>query len=205
MQPKKLYQKVDIDLFQELLFPTQAKLSVMHNVEEMWELFTEQLINAVNKTVPVKIIYKANEEEPLWFNKEARKLVNKHRKTYNLFKKTSNPFYLKRYKEERRLGKHKLRAIKRNYLYNKICKPLELGNSKPFYRHLKWMQSSTKPAMKLIDNDDTITEEPVACANLLNSFFHKQFCTEDQLTPINQRTQRDNDNISITYEGVLKL
>lgn len=65
----------------------------MSEVNVMWELFAEQLTAAVDTSVPVKQFTKANEREPILFTKEARKLVDKHRKTYSLFEKISNPFY----------------------------------------------------------------------------------------------------------------
>lgn len=90
-------------------------------------------------------------------------------------------------------------------MLNRVCEPLEVGNSEPFYRHLKWLQNAAKPPMRLVNADNTDTDDPETCTNLLNNFFHEQFCPEDQLTPASPLSHCNQDTITITNDGVLKL
>lgn len=198
----KLYRQVDIDLFQDLLWPTQNALAEMDDVDEMWSLFVTELKNAVNKSVPVKQIKAKRSNEPAWFNKAARKIVQKQRKTYN---KSSNPFFKRKYESERRSGKKQLKIIKQSYLKNRICRPLESGNSKPFFRHLKWIQNTTKPPLKLSDANGSYINDPKACATLLNLFFGEQFCSDSQITGDPKYEGNNSSKIEINSPGVEKL
>ena len=119
--------------------------------------------------------------QPRWFNRKANKLVTKHRKTYNKYKDSDDLFLLTKYKQERRLHRAELRKIEQDYISTKICKPLETGNSKPFYQHLKWSQGVTKPPMKLKTEGNDHTEDPTESANILNEFFSSQFCKQHEL------------------------
>ena len=148
----------------------------------MWELFSTELKNSVDKSVPTQVIKPKNKSEPIWVNKEAKRLVGKHRKTYNKYKSSLDPFVLNKYKEERRTHKKLLHEIEQAYITNKVCKPLESGNSKPFYCHLKWSQGTAKPPMKLVCTDGSYTEDAKKCADMLNDFFGSQFCAQHQLS-----------------------
>ena len=205
---RKLYHKADVDKFQECLWETQCQLSKMSDVDEMWALFSSKLKSAVDASVPLKNSRTKIASQPFWFNKKANKLVSKHRKTYNKYKATGDPFFLSKYREERRNHKKELKNIERDYFVNKVCKPLETGNSKPFYHHLKWSQDTAKPPMKLMTTDKTHTEDIEECANILNQFFSAQFCTQHQLDSNSRMTiqQPTNlDTISISPDGVAKL
>ena len=173
---RKLYHKANINKFQDLLWPTQCKLTEMSDVDEMWNLFSKELKKAVDESVPIQAIKLKPSKQPFWFNKKANKLVAKHRKTYNKFKRTNDPFFLDKYKQERRKHKAELQEIQQEYITNKICKPLETGNSKPFYHHLKRAQGVTKPPMKLVTTSGSHTENLNECANILNVFVSAQFC-----------------------------
>ena len=203
----RLYHKADIDVFQEHLWPTQCKLAEMNDVYEMWDLFSSELKRAVDKSVPIKSICSKPTSQPRWFNKRARKLVTKHRQTYNKFKITNDPFYLNKYKQERRHHRAELRQIEQDYITNRVCKPLEDGNSKPFYQHLKWSQGVTKPPMKLNVSNSTKsqTEDPKECANILNDYFSTQFCKQYQLDGNNTYNCDSSSNVKIAVEGVSKL
>jgi len=200
-----MYHKADVNLFQEKLWPTQLKLSEMNDVSQMWQLLTNELRAAVDVSVPVKHVQAKAADQPYWFNKITRKLVTKHRRTYNTFKASQDPFYLRKYKAERRSHKAELRIIERDYISNHICKPLESGNSKPFYRHLKWSQSSAKPPMKLITMYSNYTEDPRQCADILNNFFCAQFCKDQLLDDANSYASRSPICINVSVDGIIKL
>ena len=203
-RPRKLYHKADVDKFQDLLWPTQLKLTEMTDANEMWDLFSKELKKAVDESVPTLAAKHRPSKQPFWFNKKANKLVAKHRKTYNKFKQTNDPFFLNKYKQERRKHKAELREIEQEYIANRICKPLETGNSKPFYHHLKRAQGVTKPPMKLISKNDSHTENPIECANILNEFFSSQFCKQHVLDATDYSAGSSNQ-IEVSIGGVYKL
>ena len=107
--------------------------------------------------------------------------------------KAKDPFYLKKYKEERRNTKRTLRSIRNKYIIDVICKPLESGNSKPFYRHFKHVQNSSQPELTLKKEDQSNTSDPRECADILNNFFFNQFCQEGALDeqPVNLTSNSD--------------
>ena len=100
-------------------------------------------------------------------------LVGKHRKTYNKYKSSLDPFFVNEYKEERRTDKNLLHEIEQAYITNKVCKPLESGNSKPFCSHLKWSQGTAKPPMKLVCTDGSYTEDAKKCADMFKGLLTK--------------------------------
>ena len=155
--------------------------------------------------VPIKEIIHQVNDQPEWFNKQAQKLTTKHRKTYNLYKKTGDPFYLNKYRSERRESKKKIKIIRRQHLTNKICKPLEKGNSKPFFKYLRQFNNSV-PSLTLKDYDGSIVDDAGRCAEILNSFFQQQFTDQHTLAPKEHVTMDANvANFEITENGVEKL
>ena len=201
----KLYHKADVDKFQNSLRQTQNDLANMTNVNNMWNVFVDELKIAINTSVPVKQIRSKNMSEPIWFTRSASRIVRKQRRTYNKHKTTGNPFFKNKYEEERRKGKKQLATIKQSYIENRICKPLESGNSKPFYKHLKRVQNSAKPPLKLSNPDGTLTDDPKECATLLNTFFSKQFCALHQITDGPNYNVNNTNLIEISPEGIMKL
>lgn len=71
------------------------RLENMSDVNDMWNLFVIEIKAAINDLAPKKLIVRRSLNEPVWFNKKAKRLVAKQRKTYNAFKAMRNPFYKK--------------------------------------------------------------------------------------------------------------
>ena len=120
----KEYSKVDIAGFQDDMHPVQLKLEEMNDIDAMWSLFTTELQASIDRQVPTKLVEITHTNRPVWFNKRANKLVQRQRRTYNKYKHTQDPFYHRKYKDERRESKSELKAIKNNYLLERICIPL---------------------------------------------------------------------------------
>ena len=78
------------------------------------------------------------------FHDQLRKVVNASvpkQSTEILMTNTRPPpisFYLVQYKEEPHSHKNQLRTIQQDYITNRVCKPLQYGNGKPFYRRIKY-------------------------------------------------------------------
>ena len=151
-------------------------------------IFSSSFRDAVDKSVPTKTIWIRRSTQPVWFNRNAEKRVTKQRKTYNKYKRSANPFLLSKYKHERRKNKKAFRQIKRKYVIDKVCKPLEEGNSKPFYKHLRQSRNESHPLMSLKLPDGTVTDNNLKCAETLNSYFKDQFCKEESISDLSQPT-----------------
>ena len=59
--------------------------------------------------------------------------------------------------------------------------------------------------MNLVDSENgALTDDPVGCAEILNSFFYSQFCQENKQMPEPEKCQ-DNKNIEVSIEGLVSL
>jgi hypothetical protein len=63
---------------------TCEKLSQMNNVQEMWDLFSTTVREAINISVPKETVKIKRENQSPWFNRKAEKL---HQKQQTLYKK----------------------------------------------------------------------------------------------------------------------
>ena len=199
----KLYREANKEGFQTDLAKVICELKGMSNVEEMWKLFSSSLKRAIHDHVPTKVVNEWPKNEPVWFNRESRKLVHKQRKLYNRYRADGDPFHQKQYNKARRESKKVLKKIKENYVDKRLCKPLLEGNSKPFYRHLKGAKKS-KDQIRLKRPDNSVTEEPFEIATILNKYFHSQFNKYHQL-PENTSSLDNNAVPEIQTTGVTKL
>ena len=113
-----------------------AKLSVVPNkTSQSLHKFSSSFRKAIEESVPIKKVDIKSPNQPIWFNKQAKKLVNKQRKLYNKFKSTSDPFHLESYSKVRRSNKKAFRTLKKKFVSENVCKPLLIkGNRKPFYK-----------------------------------------------------------------------
>jgi len=57
-------------------------------------------------------IHVRNEDQPSWFNKQ--KMIDKQHNTHRKYKKTGDPYYMKKYKQHRRNNKKELKKLKKN-------------------------------------------------------------------------------------------
>ena len=101
----------------------------MNNVESTMHKFSSSFRKAIEESVPIKKVDIKSPNQPIWFNKLAKKLVNRQRKLYNKFKSTSDPFHLGLYRKLKSNNKA-LKTLKK-LVSEKVCKPLLKGNSKP--------------------------------------------------------------------------
>ena len=79
-------------------------------------------------------------------------------------------------------GKNKLyRQIKKKYITDKICKPLEKGNSKPSFKHFRQKQNCQHPLATIKPHNGTVTRDSLKWAEALNCYFHSQFCADESI------------------------
>jgi len=124
--------------------------------------------------------------------------------THRKYKQTADPYYLNKYKQHRRNNKKELKKLKRNYLLYKICKPLEKGNSKPFYKHLRYKQNQQQPLETMTLMDGLPTTDSKIITNELNKYFYSQFCHQESISKL-QLLSTQTEPLPITLDGVEKL
>lgn len=205
-QPKtiRLYKNANITGFRDSMQTVCNKLEDMSDPDNMWPLFREGLAQACKDHIPTKVLKPRNSRWPVWFDKEAKKLAQKQRKTWFKYKKTRDVFFLEKYKTERKSCKKLLCHKKRNYVVEKVCKPLERGNSKPFFKHLRQKTGQDNFSMSLTDPDtNQLTDNSLRCAEILNSYFYSQFCQDHQVSQYPNSS--DTHNICISIKGLESL
>ena len=200
----KLYKKVQAKPFRDSMQAICDSLAIMKDPDEMWNLFTERFAEAQEAHIPTKTLQPKDQRWPDWMDKRTKKLTLKQRKTWLNYRKTGDKFYLEKYKNERRLSKTECRKRKKYHVVEKICKPLERGNSKPFYKYLKQSRGNSHTTMKLINDEGDTTDAPGECAEMLNKYFHSQFCKEQNLDGELQ-LEGKSDEIEISSNGLTVL
>ena len=201
----KLYKRVQSDQYREFMQNVSDELDNMQDPDEMWNYYTIKLLEAQDAYIPTKAIQPKNEAWPEWMDKNTFKLTVKQRKTWGKYQKTGDKFFLKKYYDERRNSKKECSRKKREHLVEKICKPLERGNSKPFYKHLRQSKSNNNACMRLLDDKGNVTDDEMKCAEILNKHFQNQFCQGQQLDNTRQMETTGEDSIEMTVDGLIKL
>ena len=139
----------------------------------------------------------------MWFNSDSRKMTKKQSIFYNKQKKTCDSYGHKQYLECRRNTKKAIRKIKKDYVENRIYKPLKKGKSQPFYQHLKGHKNGKK-MFRLTRPDATMATDATECANMLNNYFHQQFYQYHLLSSIPKKIMTDHGHHT-DPDGVAKL
>ena len=57
-------------------------------------------------------------------------------------------------------------SAKKEHLVKKICKPMQMANSKPFYKHLQQTKQSRESPMKLVNPQGETIVETSQCAEI---------------------------------------
>ena len=152
------------------------------DIETMWKVFSKSLRQAIRDFAPlVEKQNRQNVNEPVCFNRETRKLACKQKKLYyNKYKRSKDTYSKQLVASHRRLAKNTFKQSKKQYIETRVCKPLQEGNRRPFYKHLKGTTGS-RNQMRLVKQNRQLTPHPKKCADMLNKHFHKQFTTDQQL------------------------
>ena len=73
-----------------------------------------------------------------------------------------------------------------------------------FYKHLQQIKGRSHSEFRLKCGQGEATEDPMQCAEMLNTYFHSQF-GQNQLTGYEERLVVAANNIEITSQGIEKL
>jgi hypothetical protein len=204
----KLYDKADLPEISARLREIENKIQTMVasnlDINEIWHCFTDGLKNSIERYVPIKVIQPKSAHEPVWFNRTARKMVNKQRRLYNRYRRTGEAHILGEYKALRRENKRKLRSIEQDYMERFLYEPLLNGNSKTFYSHIKKLRGNDCGISKILNSEGCMIHDATEIGGVLNRFFNSVFTTDkDMLKDTTEMVC--GDIVHVEYEGVLKL
>ena len=206
-QPKpriiKQYWKADTLAIKESL-ETLREL-IRHDIQlgkpinEIWDVFEQKLQKAIELYVPVKRLHAPKPSEPLWFNTKARALVTKQRKLYNKYKKTGLIQHHDAYKLLRRENKKLFRKMESDFMFHTLYQPMQKGNSKPFYSHVKRLKGSSNQISEIENKQKNLVEDPSEIANILNDFFHSVFGPQRSVTAVDDYDLTSKWGMTIDY------
>jgi hypothetical protein len=199
-----LYSKADSSSIRHHLALTLQKVEKAveenQNIDTVWNIFELDLSLAVSSFVPSYTIKQRNCHEPLWFNSVARRAVRQQRSIYNRYKKFKLESLLRQYTDLRRENKKLFRKMEYAYFMDKICDPLEDGQSKPFYSYIKQQRGRTGASVGFSRGTKQNCTLPET-ADTFNTFFNSVFHARTPTPQINEI----GTNICVTEEGVKRL
>lgn len=88
---------------------------VGHNIDEMWNLFSEQYHESVNKHIPKYIPKKGCKPKPLWMTADSLNSIKRKRQAWAQYHATKRPAGFERYKRLRNQANEDIRTAKRNF------------------------------------------------------------------------------------------
>ena len=141
------------------------------NVNDMWITFTQKLLKAVSKYVP---LYNRNSRHKRIIPKALKKLINK--KMWKLACKTKNAFFIGQHADLSRKCKREINNNER-FKINNLCKS---NNMKNFYDFINKKIGRVKTSTIIIKSNDT--HERVnnnVAVELFAKFFHSTFSIDN--------------------------
>ena len=169
------------------------------NVNDMWLIFTQKLLEAVSKYIPV---YNRNSRHKRIIPKALKKLINKKNKMWKLARKTKNAFFIGQHTD---LSKKFKREINNNerFKINNLCKSNNMKNFNDFINK-KIGRVKTSTIIKSNDTHERVDNN--VAVELFAKFFHSTFSIDDgklHTTPF--FCFRMNDNIIFDYNTISQL
>lgn len=175
------------------------------NINDIYNLFVQGLIKIRNECVPSRTIKKSN--QPNWFSNRIKNALKKQKSFYNAAKVCNSEYNANRYKTTRKFNKRLIKQAKKSHLAKTLYKPLQTGDSKPFYKHVRQCKENSSNAIPYLHYNNETAETASDKADMLNCFFESVFTTDDGLLPhlASKTVLNEYEEIVVTSEGVLKL
>ena len=177
------YKLADFDKFRELL----SDYNLIAKVEETTDLdinaqqITDALFFAAEQSISNKVVTIRPSETP-WINCKIKKLIQKRKRFFKIFRRTDSPLYWKRNNFFQNRVVTEIRNSKKNY-FDKLDILLSTNttNSKLFWKTAKQVlnlgkSSNSIPTIKL---NNEYAEDDIQKANMLNAFFISQAAVND--------------------------
>lgn len=187
----------DIMQFMEdrwLDFQFQADL---RDVEENWEIYKKDLLTAVEKFVPYKLVSKKNIKP--WITLDIKKMIKKKKKLARLAKNNQVCNYHTKMSILSENIKKSLEESKNKYLLKLTTK-----NSRQLWSYVNAHRKEITSVPAITVNDEII-QDNYEKANILNRTFEKSFTTQQDgnLPDFEYRTNEKSPPLNFTYDGVL--
>ena len=172
------------------------------NVNEMWEIITEKVNDAVEKHVPWCKIKKAN--KPKWMDNEVAKAIKEKKNAWKKWKKTKSVEEKVEYKKLETRCKKVIRN-KKNAIERKIARGAK-ADPKAYYSYINSSKQQRSKIGPIKDEDGEFVTDPVIQANLLNNFYASVFTRSTVPPPEKERTVTNSlTDIVITEQRVMDV
>ena len=145
---------------------------VPKNVNDVRLIFTQKLLEAVSKYVP---LYNRNSRHKRIIPKALKKLINKKNKMWNLARKTKTAFFIGQYANLSRKCKREINNNER-FKTNYLCKS---NNMKNFYNFINKKIGRVKTSTIIKSNDTHERVDNNVAVELFAKFFHSTFSIDD--------------------------
>ena len=184
------YKLANFDRYRELLHESnlEEKVNRSNDIDENVKCISEAIISAANESIPNKIVTIRPEEHP-WITCQIKRLIRKRKRAYKKFKKTSNVFFLEKYKTIRNNIVSRIRNSKKEY-FEKLDAILSSGtsNMKLFWKTSKQLLNiqKTSSAIPTLNLNNELAETDLQKATMLNDYFTTQSTVIDDYRPLPQ-------------------
>ena len=210
-QEFKVYQYGKADLgkaqtiFKEYEEKIRDSINTKSNINLVYSLLLKGLLAVREECVPSKT-HKTS-HQPGWFSYKIKNALKKQKKLYTITKFCNSEYSTNRYKLVQKQNKKLIKYAKKSHLAKTLYKPLQNGDSKAFYKHLRQNRENGSNIIPNLKYQNRVAETSIDKANLLNDFFQTVFSDDDGLlVPLPNKTLSFEDtDITVTSTGVLKL
>jgi hypothetical protein len=214
--PRKVlkYNKMNKPEMIKKLQETKIEMNNDHQnmtVDEVWDIFKNKVLDAVDQTVPSKMINNNKKRLP-WITKEIKALIRKRKKLYQKKKRNKCTRTTKKYHECKRTLQKKMKQEYWKYLEGIIAfyttdtnseRPQKQNKLWSYIRNLKKDNTGVAP----LRNKGFLINDSKQKAEVLSTQCHSVFTPEDD-KPISASLE-DNypsmPEINVTNNGVEKL
>ena len=214
--PRKVlqYNKMNKPEMIKKLQETKIEMNNDHQnmtVDEVWDIFKKKVLDAVDQTVPSKMINNNKKKLP-WITKEIKALIRKRNKLYQKKKRNKCTRTTKKYHECKQTLQKKMRQEYWKYLEGIISfdttdtnseRPQKQKSSGATFKNMKKDNTGVAP----LRNNGLLINDSKQKAEVLNTQYHSVFTPEDD-TPISASLE-DNypsmPEINVTNNGVEKF
>lgn len=150
---------------------------ISNNVEQMCTRFTDILLQVESKWIP-KVKKRANgTNNPQWMTNDIKVIINRKRKAYAKYKSSKSDNDFRHYIATKRHCERAVKKAKRN-LEISISQQSKT-NPKKFYQYIRSKKTVKDKVGPIKDVNSRLVSDSKNMAEILNSFFHSVFITED--------------------------
>lgn len=203
------YSKFDSEKAQALFYTYEKEIlesiDTNKDINFVYNLLIQGLNNIREICVPSKTL--KTTKQPGWFSNKIRNALKKQKKLYNTAKHCKSDYNTNRYKLVQKQNKKLIIYAKKSYLTKTLYKPLQNGDSKAFYKHIRQSRENSSNIIPNLNYQNKVAETSIDKANMLNTFFQSIFTEDDGLLlPLpNKKPSIEDINVTVTPAGVLKL